>query len=201
MMEKQLNLIKHQEALIFVENLPDNSVDFVFIDPPYGELELWYKMALHMEFQRVCPDGQIAVYGTPQKKRREFWVSGWIQLIPWIKPVSTKPAVWKLPEFMEHLLLYKRVRLQPDYHWSQYTGILTGKVERNTWLVEPTTHVEGELFYWRKPMEDVERIIRLYTKPGDVVLDCFAGSGTVLEACQNLGRTFIGCDINPRWIE
>ena len=40
------------------------------------------------------------------------------------------------------------------------------------------------------------RIIRTATNPGDLVLDCFMGSGTTLAVAQQLGRQWIGCDNN-----
>ena len=42
----------------------------------------------------------------------------------------------------------------------------------------------------------LERIIRTSTDPGDLVLDCFMGSGTTLAVAQRLGRRWIGCDNN-----
>jgi len=42
----------------------------------------------------------------------------------------------------------------------------------------------------------LERIISVSTNPGDLVLDCFMGSGTTLAVAQKLGRCWIGCDIN-----
>lgn len=39
-------------------------------------------------------------------------------------------------------------------------------------------------------------LIKRYTSPGDLVLDLFMGSGTTLFECENLGRDFIGYDIN-----
>jgi DNA modification methylase len=47
-----------------------------------------------------------------------------------------------------------------------------------------------------KPVEAIERIIRLHTKEGDIVLDPFMGSGTTAIACINTGRNYIGCDID-----
>lgn len=47
-----------------------------------------------------------------------------------------------------------------------------------------------------KPQELLERLILSTTKPGDIVLDCFVGSGTTIAAAQELGRRWIGCDIN-----
>ena len=49
----------------------------------------------------------------------------------------------------------------------------------------------------QKPIELLERIIKLSTDPGDCVLDPFCGSGTTLVSAALLGRTFIGIDNNP----
>ena len=42
----------------------------------------------------------------------------------------------------------------------------------------------------------MERIIKASTNEGDLVLDCFMGSGTTMAVAQKLGRRWIGCDIN-----
>lgn len=42
----------------------------------------------------------------------------------------------------------------------------------------------------------LERVIRTASNPGDLVLDCFMGSGTTLAVAQQLGRRWIGCDNN-----
>ncbi len=39
------------------------------------------------------------------------------------------------------------------------------------------------------------------TAPGDLVLDCFIGSGTTAAVAQKLGRRWIGCDINKGAIQ
>ena len=48
----------------------------------------------------------------------------------------------------------------------------------------------------QKPEELLERIIKASSNKGDLVLDCFMGSGTTLAVAQKLGRKWIGCDIN-----
>jgi DNA modification methylase len=46
----------------------------------------------------------------------------------------------------------------------------------------------------QKPEALLERVIKISSKPGDVVLDAFAGSGTTLAAAEKLGRRWIGID-------
>ena len=47
------------------------------------------------------------------------------------------------------------------------------------------------------PLELPRRMIKLLTDPGDLALDCFVGSGTTALAAIELGRQFMGFDINP----
>jgi site-specific DNA-methyltransferase (adenine-specific)/adenine-specific DNA-methyltransferase len=46
----------------------------------------------------------------------------------------------------------------------------------------------------QKPEALLDRIVKLTTNPGDLVLDCFAGSGTTLAVTEKLGRRWIGVD-------
>ena len=51
-----------------------------------------------------------------------------------------------------------------------------------------------------KNIELLRRIIQTSSRPGDIVLDCFAGSGTTLIAAEELGRQWIGVDIGDESI-
>lgn len=48
---------------------------------------------------------------------------------------------------------------------------------------------------------DVSRIVRFFTKRGDVVLDPFVGVGSTLKACAMEGRNGMGFELNPRYAE
>jgi len=50
-----------------------------------------------------------------------------------------------------------------------------------------------------KPVELVAWFIRLHTKPGDLVLDPFMGSGSTGVAALSLGRRFLGIEIDLHW--
>lgn len=53
----------------------------------------------------------------------------------------------------------------------------------------------------QKPIDLCEYIIQTYTVPGDTVLDCFAGVGTVGLACKNLRRQFICIENNQEYFD
>ncbi|HBE40303.1 MAG TPA: restriction endonuclease subunit M [Bacteroidales bacterium] len=53
----------------------------------------------------------------------------------------------------------------------------------------------------QKPERVLERVIQSTSNPGDIVLDCFLGSGTTTAVAQRLGRKWIGCDINKGAIQ
>ncbi len=50
-----------------------------------------------------------------------------------------------------------------------------------------------------KPLDMIERIIKASSNKGDLVLDCFVGSGTTAIASRKLDRNFIGCEKNARY--
>lgn len=49
----------------------------------------------------------------------------------------------------------------------------------------------------RKPTELIVRLLELFTKPGEVVIDPFLGSGTTLLVAEQMGRVCVGGEINP----
>jgi len=60
----------------------------------------------------------------------------------------------------------------------------------------PADQTEKLDYRTQKPERVIERIVESSSKPGDLILDCFAGSGTTAAVAQRLGRRWICCDIN-----
>jgi len=51
-----------------------------------------------------------------------------------------------------------------------------------------------------KPLELIERIIKASSNPGDLILDCFVGSGTTAIAAKKLKRNYVCSDINKNYV-
>lgn len=66
---------------------------------------------------------------------------------------------------------------------------------RDIWRF-PIPKAEQRVHPAQKPIDLMERLIRLFTNPDDLVVDPFCGSGTTLVAARNTGRRYIGCDIS-----
>ena len=73
-----------------------------------------------------------------------------------------------------------------------------GTVLGSVWyvkVVDPKSP-ENLAYPTQKPEALLERIIKASSNPGDIVFDCFMGSGTTQAVAMKLGRKFIGADIN-----
>ena len=61
--------------------------------------------------------------------------------------------------------------------------------------------VKNDLHPTMKPVELVERAIRNSSRPGDTVLDCFAGSGTTMIAAEKSGRCARLMELDPKYVD
>ena len=110
--------------------------------------------------------------------------------------------------YNEHTLKYP-VRTQAET--SQYAK---GKAERPAWsphplgakpkdVIEIPTTCNGMGEKTKHPTQKPEELLRKFvlaaSNPGDIVLDPFCGSGTTAVVAEQLGRHWIGCEINPEY--
>jgi len=77
-----------------------------------------------------------------------------------------------------------------------------GKFPTDTWwhTIVGTNSKEKAGYPTQKPVGVLRRIVAASSNPGDLVVDFFAGSGTIGEVCLELERQFILVDINPQAI-
>jgi adenine-specific DNA-methyltransferase len=111
----------------------------------------------------------------------------------------TKERMEKLDK--EGLLVYSSNGI-PQY--KNYLDDMKGMIVQDTWTdISPVmgSAVEREDYPTQKPEALINRIIHASSNPGDLVLDCFIGSGTTESVAQKLGRRWIGCDINKGAIQ
>ncbi len=78
-----------------------------------------------------------------------------------------------------------------------------GMPTRDVWDISILAGFKGERtdYPTQKPEILIDRIISSCSNAGDIILDCFIGSGTTATVAQKLGRRWIGCDINKGAIQ
>jgi len=85
------------------------------------------------------------------------------------------------------------------YSYKQYLSSSKGVQADDMWtdlnLDNPMSNTRTG-YPTQKPESLLERIIKCSTNPGDIVFDCFMGSGTTQAVSMKLGRKFLGSDIN-----
>lgn len=96
-----------------------------------------------------------------------------------------------------------RQRLYNDKRANQ-AGRVPGDVWDGVWQESRVCGTFKEKRKWhlnQHPEALIERMILLSTKPGDLVIDLFAGTGTVNRVCKKLGRPCIGIEISKTYCE
>jgi DNA modification methylase len=81
---------------------------------------------------------------------------------------------------------------------SKSINFAKGKIPTDVWQKNNHT-TSKEYAGWhptQKPIELLQRIIKGHTEEGDVVFDCFSGSGSTMIAAANCNRSFIGTEID-----
>jgi site-specific DNA-methyltransferase (adenine-specific) len=78
-----------------------------------------------------------------------------------------------------------------------------GKLPTDVWwhTIVPTNGGERTGYPTQKPAGILRRMVTASTRPGDLCLDPFCGSGTLGAVCQELGRDYVLIDSNPEAVE
>lgn len=89
-------------------------------------------------------------------------------------------------DFSDEAVKIMRERGMVPNDWWEFSIAARKKIDGKERMGYPT----------EKPETILERIIKASSNPGDLVFDCFMGSGTTQAVAMKLGRRFIGADIN-----
>jgi DNA modification methylase len=82
---------------------------------------------------------------------------------------------------------------RPDREDSAYP--LETRNRRSVWTIATRPYADAHFAVF--PPDLIEPCILAGSRPGDIVLDPFMGSGTVAEVAERLGRRWLGCELNP----
>ncbi len=91
----------------------------------------------------------------------------------------------------------KAINVRDEQGRVQYQDKTTRRVD-DVWrisMLQPADRSENLSFPTQKPEALLNRILRAASNEGDLVLDCFAGSGTTAAVAEKLGRRWIACDL------
>ena len=80
---------------------------------------------------------------------------------------------------------------EPVFLYVKGSGLCT------EWGALRNAHTSPRQAHSEKPVEWIEGWIERWTKPGDLVVDLFAGLGPVARACARTGRRYIGAELDP----
>ena len=211
------NEIYNIDCMEGLKLIDDNSIDLVIIDPPYllniNKVKNVSNMNKYANDLLNLKDGfdlkvldlliqkmkKINIYIYCSKRQVKDLLNYFSnkncnhEILTWHKQ-NPSPLINNnyLPD-TEYILFFreKGVKLYGNYHTKRkYYISLTNKIDKKKYK-HPTI----------KPLELIEYHIENSSKEGDLILDCFAGSGTTLVGAINKNRRYIGFEIDKNYYE
>jgi len=117
------------------------------------------------------------------------------------------PLQYKAVPVTEYVMVYRKrsdvlidwhIRNHPDSAIVAASKIGDDYERTNIWRIQPNTRSKHPAAF---PLELARKVVSYYSFQGDVVLDPFAGSGTVGDAASRLGRRFVLFEVNPDYVK
>ena len=117
------------------------------------------------------------------------------------------PLQYKAVPVTEYVLVYRKkseklidwnIRTHPDQEAVQRSKVGDDYERTNIWKVSPSHSKDHPAIF---PDELVSRVIKYYSFEGDVVLDPFAGSGTLGRVAFGLNRRFVLSELDPDYVD
>jgi ParB-like chromosome segregation protein Spo0J len=184
--------IEHCRAADLLDHLEPSSVDLIFTDPPYPAefIDCWSELG-ELAVKALKPGGLLVAYTgqylLPEvlDRLRDAGLS-WF----WCYAVAHDGAFFRMNAThvqcgWKPLLVMRNGDGDPPNWHKDFVADGSREKTDHDWQ-----QAEAEASYW----------IAELTKPDDLVVDPFVGSGTTPAACKELGRRFVGCDIDEQTV-
>lgn len=187
-----LNLNSIALASIYDLDLPQESIDMVFTDPPYhDEYVGLYDRLGEVAARALKPGGYCLAY--VGKMFIPDIISSLSRNLEYVSIFAVFQS-FSQSRIMKHnifenwrpILVFKKPGPTAIKEWAQ--DVVRGTRDKS--------HHE-----WQQDSEAPLQYIAAYTKPGDVVLDPFVGGGTTPWACKQIGRYFVAFDVNEEAVK
>jgi len=199
-MNLPINEIICADCLEVMRDWPDDCVDLVLTDPPYG-------IGAHkgsVRYGCVAPRRYIGNWDNEPPHQNYF---------DEILRVSKKAIVWggnfftnKLPVSPHWLVWDKVADIQFNNPFSDcelaWTNIDRKSVKKHICVQQGFVSIETTRYHpTQKPTQLFIWCLDKYSRVGDLILDCYLGSGTTCVAAKMLGRDYIGIDISEEYCQ
>jgi len=184
------------------------------IETDFAFHETWIKGCKRL----LKPNGTLWVSGTYHSIYAcgfALQKQGWhiINDIAWFKPNAAPNLACRMFTASHETLIWAKKHAKAKHHfnyeiakygdWSEDKIKAPDKQMRTVWAISTPSKKEKTFgkHPTQKPEKLLERIILTASKPGDLILDPFMGSGTTAVAALRNERKFIGIEQNPDYIQ
>lgn len=206
------------DAYELVKFIPDKSVDLVIIDPPYqivagggggafGVKNCPYHLDVSKKLNYGITNDILTELDRVMKKTNIYLFCNKNQLLQYLdfyKDVNVDLLVWRKTNVIP--TINNKYLSDLEYIvFARENGVpMYNTYETSSKLFETPHNATDKALYDHptiKPQFIIETLIKNSSQAGDVVLDCFMGSGTTPVACVNLNRQYIGIEIEEQWFK
>jgi DNA modification methylase len=197
-----LNQVLHGDCIELLKRVRSGSIDFVLTDPPY-------LVNYSSSDGRTVPNDNNDVWLKPAFKetyRALRWNRFAVVFYSWNK-ADKFIAAWREAGFriVGHFTFVKRYASAERfvrYHHENAYLLAKGNPPRPPVRIPDVLewHYSGNTLHpTQKPLCVLGPLIKSFSHPGSVVLDPFCGSGSTLVAARQLGRHFVGMELDARY--
>ena len=183
----------------------DNYLEFLWLrfQEAYRVLKPHGSFFLHVDYREVhyCKILLDNIFGRDNFMNEIIWAYDFGGRSKRYWPRKHDNILWYVKDVKLYTFNYEEIERIP-YMAPGLVGkekAARGKTPTDVWwhTIVPTNGKEKTGYPTQKPLGILKRIVQVHSRPGDLLLDFFAGSGTLGEAAALLGRKFILIDNNP----